>query len=424
MTANSPFWLGEDTGYDCYVAPKTFARFEIAIGHKTLFEKDVKSWALIISSSCLFLLGGSLFLLRSHLFLPSLAAAKHNASVSSKTIIEGQTAEQIDAFMQDLESQGYAGAVVIEKNGTVILTSGYGWADHQATLPVTIETAFDIGSVTKQFTAAAILKLEEQGLLRVEDSISLYLDAVPADKQDITLHQLLTHTAGFPEGLGDDYEPILREAYVERAMGIPLERQPGEAYSYSNAGYSILAVIIEIVSGQSYEAYLREHLLAPAGMMQTGYLLPNWEADKLAHGYGTFLGMYRDTGTPLDYRFAEDGPYWNLRGNGGLLSTALDMYNWHKALQNNTILSEVSKEKLFMPYVSEGHEEPSFYGYGWVVMSTLEDTTLQIHDGGNGIFSAEIRRYVDDDVMVFITSSVARFDAPEVGWQIDAILLD
>jgi CubicO group peptidase (beta-lactamase class C family) len=220
------------------------------------------------------------------------------------------------------------------------------------------------------------------------------------------------------------YDPILRDEYINLAIHAKLIYPPGETYNYSNAGYSLLAAIIELVTGVSYETYLHNYLFKPAGMMQTGYVLPDWQKYKLARGYTKLLGFSRDTGTPIDYPFAEDGPYWNLRGNGGILSTAMDMYRWHQALEGNMILSESTKKKMFTPYVSEGYDQESYYGYGWVIMPTLQGT-LQTHNGGNDIFYADIHHYIDVNTFIFITSSTgSRHNATELSWQVADILFD
>ncbi len=344
--------------------------------------------------------------------------------VASQPTVPRNLAERIDAFMMEQVNDGYSGALVVEKEGALILAQGYGWSDRASLTPVTPQTVFDIASITKQFTAAAILKLEEQGQLTVEDTISAHFEDVPEDKQSITLHQLLTHTAGLPEDLVDDYAPVLRDEYIDIAMSTPLIHSPGETYSYSNAGYSLLAAIIERVTGRSYEAYLHEALFEPAGIGDTGYLLPNWPAERLAHGYERVFFWKQDQGTSLDEPFAEDGPYWNLRGSGGILSTVRDMHQWHRALQGDSVLSEASKAKLFTPHVDEGYEEASFYGYGWVIMPTSRGTTLQTHNGGNGLFYADIHRYVEDDVMIFITSNAGKPDATELSWEIADLIFE
>lgn len=301
--------------------------------------------------------------------------------------------------MKALESLGFSGALLVAKDGQVIHHQAYGWRDAQNRQPYTLDTASTVGSITKQFTATAILALEEEGKLHTDDLITKYFPNVPEDKRGITLHQLLTHSAGFRGALGDDYEAVERDAYVRLALDSKLLFPPGTAYEYSNVGYSLLGAIIEQVTGQSYERYLHDRLFARAGMTQTGYRIPKFA--RLAHG----VRNGEPWGTSLDKAWAADGPYWHLRANGGILSTPADMYRWHQALNNDTVLTAASRKKLFTPYVLEGEGADSSYAYGWAVFPLPDGKTLIAHDGGNGIFAADFRRYVDDDLMVFITSN-------------------
>jgi CubicO group peptidase (beta-lactamase class C family) len=261
-----------------------------------------------------------------------------------------------------------------------------------------------IGSVTKQFTGAAILKLETQGKLRITDPITRYFKDVPDDKAGITLHHLLTHSAGFADELGDDYQRIGRDDFIRLALKSKLRSKPGERYHYSNVGYSLLGVIIEIVTGQSYERYLHGQLFVPAGMTKTGYLLPRWAPNELAHGY---LRDGKDWGTMRDKPWGPDGPYWHLRANGGILSTAGDMYRWHLSLLGEAVLPKSAKDKYFKPHVPERAVGGSHYGYGWVIDRTPRGTRVITHNGGNGIFAADCYRFIDDDVFLFIASNVA-----------------
>jgi CubicO group peptidase (beta-lactamase class C family) len=319
--------------------------------------------------------------------------------------------EKLDAHMSRLEAYGFSGSLLVAKGGEVILNEGYGFADAQRKVPFTSETAFDIGSITKQFTAAAILKLEMQGKLGVSDPISKWLEGVPEDKKGITLHHLLTHSAGLEDVFGGDYEEMPREWLVKAALGSKLLWAPGTRYRYSNAGYSLLAAVVELASGKPYEEYLRENLWKPAGMARTGYRLQ--EKGPLAHG---IVGDGEDWGTPLDQAWAPDGPWWNLRGNGGVLSTAGDLYKWHQALEGEAILSQEAKAKMFTPHVPEDEEGSSHYGYGWAIFKTQRNTRLISHNGGNGIFNADFRRYVDDGVVLIIGSNRQDFRSiPAVG---------
>jgi CubicO group peptidase (beta-lactamase class C family) len=298
---------------------------------------------------------------------------------------------------------GVSGAVLIARNDQVIVNDGFGLADREQRVPVTAETVFDIGSITKQFTAAAILRLEEQGRLRVEDPIGRFFTGVPADKQGITLHHLLTHTAGLIGDLGGDYQVMPRDSVVARALESELQWAPGTRWDYSNLGYSLLGAIVELASGQPYERYLHEQLFRPAGMAKTGYRIPRWSAAELAVGY---RGSER-WGTPLDHAWADDGPWWNLRANGGMLSTTGDLYRWHRALLSDVVLSTASRQKLFTPHVAENPEGSSHYGYGWAVFTTPRNTRLIAHNGGNGYFFADFRRYVDEEVVVIVATNDA-----------------
>jgi CubicO group peptidase (beta-lactamase class C family) len=187
-------------------------------------------------------------------------------------------------------------------------------------------------------------------------------------------------------------------------MKSKLRSKPGERYRYSNVGFSLLGGVIEIVTGQSYERYLHDQLFVPAGMNKTGYVIPNWKPEELAHGY---LRNGKDWGTMPDKPRDSDGPYWHLRCNGGVLSTVTDMYRWHQALLGETVLPKSAKDKFFTPHIPEGPRGRSHYGYGWVIAKTPRGTTLITHNGGNGIFAADCYRYVDDGVFLFIASNVA-----------------
>ena len=331
------------------------------------------------------------------------AASDAQPAEMDRQIVRGERAEKLDEYFSRLMELGFSGSMLVAERGEVFFAKGYGMADRENNVPFTTQTAFDIGSITKQFTASAILKLEMQGKLSVEDKLTKFFDDVPADKSEITLHQLLTHSSGMRDGFGFDYQRMPRDVFIKLAMGSKLLWKPGEQYRYSNAGYSILGIIIEKLTGATYERFLHDELFEPAGMRQTGYRMPDWKQQRVAHGYQ----RGRDWGTPLDKRWDKDGPYWNLRANGGILSTVWDMYRWHLALQGEEILNKEAKEKQFAPHVREGPDAVSYYGYGWVWVKTPRDTLLNTHNGGNGIFFADFRRYVEDDVVFILATSTA-----------------
>jgi CubicO group peptidase (beta-lactamase class C family) len=304
-------------------------------------------------------------------------------------------------YLGRLEKLGFAGVVLVAVAGEPALAQGYGLADRERGIPWTPGTISCIGSITKQFTAAAILKLEEDGKLRVSDPITKYFSGVPPDKSSITLHELLTHTSGIEDLDGrDDYDPIGREEFVKLAMAQPLSASPGTHYSYSNAGFSLLGAIIEKLTGGPYEQYLRRTFFLPLGMYETGYILPAWGEARMAQGYqggklwGTVLGH------PMD----NDGPYWVLRANGGIHSSPYDMLRWAEALMEGRVLKPESMAKLWTPYVSEGGD--SFYGYGWSVRTLPGDIKVIAHNGGNGIFFADFALVPKAGLVIFLQTNV------------------
>ena len=205
-------------------------------------------------------------------------------------------AKKVDDYLTGIVPFGYSGGFLLAKNGEILLNKGYGMAVRDKGAPNTEQTIFCTGSVTKQFTAAGIMKLEMMGKLNTSDSITKYLPDVPTDKEGISLHNLLTHTSGIGGDVGGDYEVAERDETVKKILAQPLRAQPGKEFFYSNAGFSLLAAIIERVTGQSYEDFLRSQLFLPAGMANTGYRLPDWRNKVIAHWY---IGD-EDNGTSLD----------------------------------------------------------------------------------------------------------------------------
>ncbi|MEV4073837.1 serine hydrolase domain-containing protein [Nonomuraea fuscirosea] len=308
----------------------------------------------------------------------------------------------IGVFVADTMPKEGSGTVMAARGGRIAYCEGFGLADRAAGVRASCDTVYDVMSITKQFTAAAILKLEMMGKLRVTDPISRHLGQVPAGKRPITLHQLLTHTAGLAEGLGDDYDVLSRDDFLTRALASKPLSAPGTTFHYSNMGYGLLAAIVEKVSGLGYENFLAEHLFAPAGMTRTGYVLPTWEPGRIAVEYDDQGAAH---GRPIAHPWAQDGPYWNLRGNGGMLSTARDLLRWHRALSGTGVLSAAAKRKMFSPQVRMPDSHDS-YGYGWVISDT-DAGRIAWHDGGNSWSLANLARSLDDDVMVFWASNHA-----------------
>ncbi|MFF3349070.1 serine hydrolase domain-containing protein [Streptomyces sp. NPDC002779] len=313
--------------------------------------------------------------------------------------------ESVADFLRRTLPAGPSGTVIAAHGDRLAYCGGFGAADRAAGTPASCGTLYDVMSMTKQFTAAAIVKLEAMGRLRVSDPISRFLGherQMPADKRDITVEHLLTHTSGLVEGLGDDYDPVSRAELIRGALSSKLRSVPGKEFHYSNTGYSLLAVIVEEASGETYERFLARHLFGPAGMEQTGYVLPRRSRHLVAVEYDS---EGRSQGRPFDHPWAADGPYWNLRGNGGMLSNAEDMFRWHRALLGDDVLPAHARDKLFEPRVKEPGSDSS-YGYGWTVGDT-PDGPVAWHDGGNDWSLGLLSRSLRDGVLVFWISNHA-----------------
>lgn len=329
-------------------------------------------------------------------------------------------APDVEARLATLADSGFSGVVVVDDQGATT-TRAFGLAERETGTPVETDTVFDIGSITKQFTGAAILRLEMDGLLSVDDRLGDHLDGLTAAQDDITLHQLLTHTAGLPGALGPDYDPVGRDEFIELVAASPLRGEPGSTFEYSNPGYSLLAAVIEGVTGGSYETYLRDALFVPAGMNDTGYVLPDWNGVTIAVGYDAPSGD--NEGRPNELPWADDGPYWHLRGNGGILSTAGDMLRWHHALIGDDILDEAAKDAYYAEHVSEAPGAPSFYGYGWTTLPESAGARLITHNGGNGIFFADFLRFPDDDLAIYVATNSTTEENELVAFEIADLLL-
>ncbi|MBK6627936.1 MAG: beta-lactamase family protein [Flavobacteriales bacterium] len=334
---------------------------------------------------------------------------------------EGRLADRMDRFLADAAEAGFNGSVLVSRAGRTVLDKGYGLRDREQALPNGPATVHAIGSITKQFTAACILKLQEQGRLRVEDSLSEHLPGVPPDKRGITLHHLLTHSAGFPGAIGDDNTAIDGADFTRMAFGSPLMFAPGTGYEYSNVGYSLLGIVVEHVSGMALEDFLRSALLGPAGLAHTAYRFADPATEELAIGYrkdGTRWG------TMLDHPTVNGGPGWHLRGNGGMLSTTHEMAAWVQALHDRKVLSDASVKAMFTPHVEEGQGAGSHYGYGWALFRTPRGTRLITHNGGNGVQFADVLWYADEGVTVVVMSNADQRGMQDLAWDLGRMVFD
>jgi CubicO group peptidase (beta-lactamase class C family) len=331
-----------------------------------------------------------------------------------KAIVRGEIGLKLDELLSRYAGYGFSGTVLTAKDGQIILGKGYGLADRERNIPNTISTAFDIASIAKTFTAAAILHLETRGKLKSEDPISKYVGGLPADKANITIYHLLTHTAGFKLDAGDaGITPTsTREEFLQKAKDSALLSPPGEKYSYSNLGYGLLAIIIEKVSGQSWQSYIKRFLLQPAGMSHTRFY--NNLARKISSLARGYSGSSEETLQAEDPLVQDlPGSYmWKKHPIGavGIVTTVGDLYKWWLALQDNRILPEPARKKMFT--VQAGGQ-----GYGWNIQKDDRGIT-RIHRGGlRSSFQSMIAYYPDEKtVLVFGLNKNVNLLWATVGW--------
>jgi CubicO group peptidase (beta-lactamase class C family) len=327
------------------------------------------------------------FLLFSFIQIASAQSAKKGETVW------GATGATLDDYLKRVEAFGFSGALLVEKDGEIILSKGYGWADRAKNVKNTTDTPFMIASITKQFTAAAILQLEEQGKLKTSDAIGKYLKDVPADKTQVTIHQLLTHTWGVGNNNAAGEENN-REKAVRKILAQPFEAKPGEKFIYSE-GYTLLAAIVEVVSGRSFESYLKQNIFTPAKMIIAGFMGDQafYKNKTLAHGYNSG----NDFGSPAEMSYS-----WNHRGSSGIVVSPRDFYNWELALRRDDVVSANVKSKMFAAQFTINPKMA--YGYGWFVMETERNTKMLYH-GGNETpagYTAEFRRYTEENVTTIL----------------------
>lgn len=302
----------------------------------------------------------------------------------------GGVEAKLDQFLDKLPPDApFSGAVLVAKGEKIIFQKGYGWEDAKRSSRVRVDTRFYIASISKQFAAAAILKLEEQGRLGAKDSISKYFKDAPEDKAQITIHQLLTHTSGMAQNYAAD-GIVDREAAVKAILKKPLKGSPGEGFRYSNDGYNLLAALVEIASGQSYESYLRRHLLRPAGMSDTGF----W-GEPVAGGR-PIARTLREINAEVKL------PNWGFRGATGMYSTVGDLHKWRLALLGDRVLKRGSREKLLTPYVSTSR---GGYGYGWFVSKTNRGDDVIWTAGAEDFGHNAILKTYKDGTVIIVASN-------------------
>jgi CubicO group peptidase (beta-lactamase class C family) len=294
-------------------------------------------------------------------------------------------------------------SLAVVKDGKLVRAKGYGTANVETNSPATPRTVYRIGSVSKQFVAAGILLLVQDGKLALDDPIGKFLDGVPAAWKGITVRRLLTHTSGLvrdPPGW-DPFKVQPDEEMIRSAFPLPLAFTPGERWAYSNTGYYVLAEIIRRVSGRPWSAFLAERLFAPAGMAATRTITTTGIVPERASGYArTATGV-------------ENAENWlAVRPSGAFLSTVLDFVRWDAALSTGTILTSASRTQMWTPVsLNDGTTHP--YGFGWF-LDPFQGRRRVHHGGGVPGFTADIERFVDDRLTVVVLANLGGADVERI----------
>ncbi len=290
-------------------------------------------------------------------------------------------------------------AVLLSRDGEIIYENAFGYADIGNKVPVTAETKFRIGSITKQFIAAAILKLQEEGKMSVDDTLSSFIPDFPRGNE-VTVHHLLTHTSGIhsftnrPDFMKYATVSISPEAMIDTIKTFEYDFDPGESYSYNNSGYYILGYIIEKVSGKGYGEYLKETFFDTLGMKNTGVHGPLLVLDNEATGYSLEGGTLKK---------AVNWDMSNAGGAGALYSTVHDLYAWNEALFNGKVLNDESLKVAFTPVVLNSNKKPEGveYGYGWDFYK-IRGLDFTAHSGGLHGFLSFLSRQPDNNVTIAV----------------------
>ena len=323
-----------------------------------------------------------------------------------------QDVSRMDRIIQShVDSKQFMGSVLVAQGGKVLLNKGYGSANLEWDIPDSPQTKFRLGSLTKQFTAAAILLLEERGKLRTDDLVAKYLPDAPASWAKITLANLLTHTSGipnftsFPDYSTTEATPTTPEQLVARFRDKPLNFQPGEKWEYSNSGYVLLGYLLEKISGQRYQDFVRDNLFAPLGMTESGYdsravIILHRAAGYSPGANGPVNAGYIDMSIPFSA--------------GALYSTTEDLWRWEQGLFGGKVLTTASLKKMTTPFKND-------YAYGLAVRTTHGYTVLE-HGGGIEGFNTQLAYDPDGKLAVIVLGNLNGAAPGEIAGQLMSLL--
>lgn len=336
------------------------------------------------------------------------------------TVLADDLAARTDSLLATLYRPGLPGAVIgIIRNGNVVFTKGYGVADLATKAPITATTNFNICSMTKQFTAYAILQLESQGRLSLNDPLNRFFpDFTPRISSSVTVRHLLTHASGIME----HYDHVDRSRYKEfwdrdvltvlRDVDT-LHFAPGTRYRYSNAAFCLLSLIVEKVSGESFPTYMKEHVLEPAGMMRSRMIQPGFSVEERAYGYAY-------EGDSIRIADARESLFFSTMGDGGLYTSMDDYLRWIVAIDHGTGPGQPLLRAARSPHHTIDSTRSLSYGYGWFVGGTGMARVIY-HTGSNGGFRTIVFTKPEEHYAVVIFSNRTGIDLEDLVREINRI---
>ncbi|MFL5357746.1 serine hydrolase [Archangium sp.] len=368
------------------------------------------------------------------LALAGLVSAQAHADQTARPQPTDPPAEKIDSLMAPWSRGGTPGAaILVIQDGQILLKKGYGLADLESKKPIGPDTAFLLGSVTKQFTAMAVMMLAERGKLKYDDPLSKFLPGFPPYARKITVRHLLHHTAGLPDyedlflesgNLDKDYprsaktprsrfEPTSKEALALLSRVKAPRFAPGEQHEYSNSGYVILAQIVEKVSGQSFARFLQQNIFQPLGMSRSLlYDETRPQVQNAATSYTLQDGVYRDIDyTPLNAIYGEDNIY----------STVEDLFKWDQALYTGKLVKAATLEAAFTPGTLNNGQSTE-YGFGWRVRKFL-GLDVVAHGGAWAGFKTVILRIPEQRFSVVVLANQQQLDVSGIAFEISKVYL-
>lgn len=319
------------------------------------------------------------------------------------TFIYGQTKQdrQLEKNLDNLLSPQFKIAepgceILVAKKGEIVYKKAFGNANMELNVPIRPDMVFNLASVTKQFTAVGILQLVEHGKISLTDSLQKFIPDFPSKGYTITIENLLTHTSGIRDYMQIDYVNLYMERWdfkpkqlIDSFKNYALVFEPGTKFSYSNSGYYLLGYIIQIVSGQSYQSYIQDHLLKPLGLVHTYFDSSSIIIPNRVNGYRKEEGVFKNA------------DFWSPTieyAAGGLISNVDDLFKWHKGLYSYQILKKETLEKAFVPYQLKDRTETG-YGYGWFLKTSNGIKSIE-HEGGIPGFKSNVIYFPAEDIFI------------------------